>query len=43
MIRENFDRKNYFEKFEKFNEKLLVNDLLSHVAAGRVGGAGPPS
>jgi hypothetical protein len=43
MIQKNFGRKNYFEKFEKFNEKSLVNDLLLHVAAGRVGGAGPPS
>jgi hypothetical protein len=43
MIQKNFGRKNYFEEFEKFSEKSLVNNLLSHVAAGRVGGAGPPS
>jgi hypothetical protein len=43
MIRENFGRKNYFEEFEKFSEKSLVNDLLLHVATGRVGGAGQPS
>jgi hypothetical protein len=43
MIQENFGRKNYFEEFEKFSEKSLVNDLLLHLPAGRVGGAGPPS